>query len=327
MPATTLTITTFNCENLFNRYAFLDLPWDKKNYEKFIMASTVASVANRKGELVTYTTTQTQRTNTALAIKETQPDILVLNEIENLYTLRNFNNEFLGNYFDRMLSIDGNDPRGIDVGLLIRKGLHAEVLAARTHVDDPLPGKTVTRQSVANFGYKVNGALFSRDCLEVDIRINGKVLTILANHLKAQDSKPAVSQARRRQQAEGVAALVTAAVNAGKLPIVLGDLNTDPTKTPGDKSLVPLLTHPLLQDPFAALPAADRWTHFYSSKKTVSRLDYILPHQGLNVVSRRVVRNGLSTKCTQYAGPRFPSVNAEHTEASDHCPTSITLKI
>jgi hypothetical protein len=189
-----LTLTTFNCENLFNRYAFLDQPWNQKNYEKFIMASTVASVANRDGELVTYTTTQAQRTNTALAIQEAKPDILIVNEIENLYTLRNFNAEFLGNYFDRMLAIDGNDPRGIDVGVLIRKGCAAEVVGVRTHVDDADTGKKVTRKSVANFGYKVSGAIFSRDCLEVDVLVNGKVLTLMANHLKAQDSTPATSR-------------------------------------------------------------------------------------------------------------------------------------
>ena len=322
-----ITLTTFNCENLFNRYAFLDLPWNQKNYEKFIMASTVASVANRKGELVTYTTTQTQRTNTALAIQEAKPDILIVNEIENLYTLRNFNTEFLGNYFDRMLAIDGNDPRGIDVGILIRKGLNADVIAVRTHVDDPDTGKKVTRKSVANFGYQVNGAIFSRDCLEVDVRVGGQVLTFMANHLKAQDSTPATSRARRKKQAERVAALVTAAASVGRFPVVLGDLNTDPVKTPSDTSLAPLLTHPLLQDPFSGVPAADRWTHFYSSKKTVSRLDYILPHNGLTVTSRSIVRKGLSKLCTKYTGPRFPNIAGDHTEASDHCPVSVVLDV
>lgn len=322
-----LTLTTFNCENLFNRYAFLDQPWDQKNYEKFIMASTVASVANREGELVTYTTTKTQRANTALAILEAQPDILVINEIENLYTLRNFNAEFLGNYFDRMLSIDGNDPRGIDVGVMIRKGCSAKITAVRTHIDDPEPGKKVTRKSVANFGYQVNGAVFSRDCLEVDVRVGGQTLTLMANHLKAQDSKPAVSQARRKKQAGRVAALVAEAAAEGRLPVVLGDLNTDPVKSPADTSLEPLLTHPLLQDPFRSVPAADRWTHFYSSKKSVSRLDYILPHSGLTVTGRSIVRKGLSRDCTKYTGPRFPGIAGEYTEASDHCPVSVVLDV
>jgi endonuclease/exonuclease/phosphatase family metal-dependent hydrolase len=331
MPAKKITLTTFNCENLFNRYTFLDLPYNQKNYEKYVMAATVASIASRQGDLVTYTTTQTQRRNTALAITEADPDILVVNEIENLYTLRNFNNGFLSDRFDRMLAIDGNDPRGIDVGVLIRKGLAAEVIAVRTHIDDHEPGKTILRRSVANFGYMVQNAIFSRDCLEVDVRFNGKILTIMANHLKAQDSNPAKSRARRRQQADRVAALVTQAVQGGKLPVVLGDLNTDPVKTPADTSLDPLLQHPLLQDSFGGVAAADKWTHFYESGspagKSVSRLDYILPHTTLNISGVKIVRKGLSTKCKVYTGPRFPNIGSAHTEASDHCPVSVTLEV
>ena len=120
MP-TTLRITTFNVENLFNRYAFLDLPWDQRHYEQFVEATGVVSIASRQGDLVSYAITELQRNNTALAILDAQPDILAVQEIENIYTLRNFNDEYLDNYFDRALSIDGNDLRGIDVGLLIKK--------------------------------------------------------------------------------------------------------------------------------------------------------------------------------------------------------------
>jgi len=322
-----LKITTFNVENLFNRYAFLDLPFDQKNYEKFIMARGLVSLASRKGDLVPVSTTDTQRTNTALAVQEADPDVLAVCEIENLYTLRNFNSAYLKNGYDRMISIDGNDLRGIDVGLLIRKGASVEVLDVRTHVDDPEQGKTVTRQSIADFGYQVTNAIFSRDCLEVDLLVKGKVITLLINHLKAQDQNAAQSKARRKLQADKVAKLVDAAVAAGKLPIVLGDLNTDPKATPGDHSIDALLKHSSLQDPFLALKQADRWTHFYEFKSSVSRLDYILPHKSLNASSPEMVRKGLSTKCKQYKGPRFPNIQAKHTEASDHCPTSIVLDV
>jgi hypothetical protein len=33
-----LTITTFKVENLFNRYAFLDQPWQNRNHEQFVQA-------------------------------------------------------------------------------------------------------------------------------------------------------------------------------------------------------------------------------------------------------------------------------------------------
>ncbi len=81
----------------------------------------MVSIASRQGDLVSYAITEIQRNNTALAILDAQPDILAVQEIENIYTLRNFNDEYLDNYFDRALSIDGNDLWGIDVRLLLKK--------------------------------------------------------------------------------------------------------------------------------------------------------------------------------------------------------------
>ena len=315
-----LRITTFNVENLFNRYTFLDMPFEDRDFEKFVEATGVVSIASRKGDLVSYPITEIQRNNTAQAILDTQPDILALQEVENLYTLRIFNNTYLDNHFEHMILIDGNDLRGIDVGLLVRRGAPVFIEQIRTHIDDPIePSKPVTRQSIANFGYSVKNAIFSRDCLEVDLKVSGKTLTMMINHFKAQDGKPA-SKVHRTKQAERVSALVDAATLAGKFPIVLGDLNVDP-KT--DQSLQPVLNNAHLRDPFPA----NTWTHYYVPDKKTSRLDYILPHKDLNVTHTEINRKGLTTKATVYDGPRYPTIGAEHTEASDHCPTAVTIEL
>lgn len=91
-------------------------------------------------------------------------------------------------------------------------------------------------------------------------------------------------------QAERVAELFKLAVRDGKLPIVSGDLNVPPK---ADASLNALLKNSLLRDPFPS----DTWTHYYVPDKRVSRLDYILPHKSLDVISTDIVRKGLTTKC------------------------------
>lgn len=315
-----LRVTTFNVENLFNRYAFLDEPFQGSSYERFVQAVGIASIASRKGDLVADATTTIQRNNTALAIEKAAPDVLAVQEVENVYALRILNEQYLGRYFRTIILLDGNDPRGIDVGFLVRADLDAEVLGIRSHIDDAVAGKTVERDTLSGIGYLTKNAVFSRDCLEVDLRVGGKELTFLVNHFKAQDQDPN-SAIRRKGQAARVAELVDAAVDRGRTPIVLGDLNVDRAT---DSSLDPLLSKPDLRE----APVPDGWTHFYDSKKSVSQLDYILVGASGAAwlpAQAEVVRDGLSTKCKQYAGPRFSGIGPVHTEASDHCPLTVEL--
>ena len=170
----------------------------------------------------------------------------------------------------------------------------------------------------------MKGWIFSRDCLEVDIKVRDKIFTFLVNHFKAQDKKESSVQ-RRLKQAQTVADLARKAHDDRKFPIVLGDLNMDANKpvTPGDKSLAPLLTANFLTNPFPV----DTWTHYYVSGQEVSRLDYILIQKDLMVVDTQVIYKGLTTKCKQYTGERYPTTGPEHTEASDHCLTSVILEL
>jgi endonuclease/exonuclease/phosphatase family metal-dependent hydrolase len=317
-------VATFNLENLFNRYALLDEPWENRDYEKVAAAYEVASIASRDGDLVSYEVTQVQRNNTALAIEAARPDILAVQEVENLIALRNFNDIYLDDYFDRLVLVDGNDPRGIDVGLMLRAGFAGEIVGLRTHVDEnkKKQQRGVKRSANRKIGFMVSDAIFSRDCLEVDVAVSGTVLTLLVNHLKAQDGKPS-SVKRRQSQAERVAELATWNLAQGRKPIVLGDLNVDPSKQDG--SLDSLTKHKKLKD---TNPAND-WTHYYASKKTVSRLDYILIDKTLNAGPIEIVRKGLTTKCKKDPEPRlrFPTIGPEHTEASDHCPVAVELTL
>jgi exonuclease III len=325
-----LRITTFNCENLFGRYRLLDKPPAAKvsGYEKLLQViETVTLQPGRSGTIQPAPINEQQRTNTGNAILKADPHLLAVAEVENLPTLRLFNSKYLKNAFDRILLIDGNDARGIDVGFLVRKGLSASILEVRTHVDDAIGGGYLTKSNRLDTSV-ASQAVFSRDCLEVDVQVGQTILTFLVNHLKAQDSNPG-SCARRLRQATRVADLAKLAHDDGKFPIVMGDLNIDVKQKDYDKSLDPLMTLPILYDPFAGLGDQDRWTHYYSSKRTVSRLDYILIDGRLApaVQGTEIFRQGLTKKCKQYTGPRLDSMQDNDLEASDHCPTSVVLEL
>jgi len=319
-------IASFNVENLFNRYAILDQPWQGRGYEKMVQAVGLVSLAGRDGSLVDYETTHTQRNNTAEVILDAAPDVLLVCEVENIHTLRIFNHDYLSDYFDQIVLIDGNDPRGIDLGIMVRKGFSGRIGNIRTHVDELKPGATgsVTWGSRPNFGYLANNALFSRDCLAVDVAVGGHTLCLLGNHFKAQDGT-AASDERRKAQADRVLQLFTEA-RKDRLPIVLGDLNADvDAQTPAGNSLRNLATGIGVIDAFATID--DRWTHFYDHDSEVSRLDYIFVDERLNFGNQQIIRKGLSKRCKQYTGPRYPTVSYQHTEASDHCLIAVDLDI
>ncbi|HRH61136.1 MAG TPA: hypothetical protein PL045_11230, partial [Chitinophagaceae bacterium] len=245
--------------------------------------------------------------------------------VENISTLRIFNNNYCDNYFDRIISIDGNDARGIDVGLLIKKGVSAEIEQIRTHVDEGLNSKYLKKSSRLDSKNTAN-AIFSRDCLEVDIKTGGEKLTLLVNHFKAQDGK-ATSTKKRINQSKRVHELVSDVIAAGRKPIVMGDLNIDTFQKDYDKSLDELYNSSKLIDPFKTLSDKERWTHYYSAKRKVSRLDYILLDKRLQVTATEIFREGLTSKCKQYKGPRLESMKGNDLEASDHCPATVVLEI
>lgn len=67
--------------------------------------------------------------STGRAIEAAKPDTLACEEVENRPTLQRFNDQTLGESYPHDMVIDGNDARGIDVGLLSRYPI---VAAART---------------------------------------------------------------------------------------------------------------------------------------------------------------------------------------------------
>ncbi len=330
-----LRVTAFNCENLFGRYRFLDRPPGQQPtdfWRDIQIFDVIAFEPGRSNKLKPKPIAEAQRKNTAAAILAAKPDILAVCEVENLTTLRLFNAIYLGNYFDRLVVMDGNDPRGIDVGLLLRKGLKADIASIRTHADDAAAGGYLPTTNMLDMAGRVGKASFSRDCLEVDVDVGGRALTFLVNHFKAQETKADGSDpttAKRRGQAERVALIAKRARAAGRLPIVMGDLNKDIAAPQYDESISPVAKSTVFVNPVKQLPATERWTHFFESRKSVSQLDYILPDKGLvgAIDSVDIFRGGLSPRCKQFTGPRVGTIDADGLEASDHCALSVTFRL
>lgn len=320
-------VAWFNVENLFTRYAFAQPDAEGLPYDRQVIAVGVTALERGAGSAGegNVALAGMQRDNTARVILDMEPDVLGVAEVENVEALRIFNQQYLSHYFDRIFLFGGNDGRGIDVGILVRKGFAAKVLGLRTHAHETLdPGRSVEWGVVSDESgptYLAKNALFSRDCLELDLEVGGRVVTFMANHFKSQGKgsrRDALSPDDwRLRQATRVAELVRDAVSLGKLPIVFGDLNVDITNPQRGHTIAPLMNSGLV-DAFGNAPAHEAWTHYFALAQDVSRLDYILHAPQLTVRKRAINHRGISLKCKQYRGERYPTVGYAHNAASDH---------
>lgn len=193
---------------------------------------SVQIVANGRGDWIGWLTLRTEAVNevatrnTAQVIRDVNADVIGVVEAEDRTSLRRFNDNVLtavnGSTYEHVLLIDGNDDRGIDVGLLVRDSI--DISAIRSHVDDKGDGETI----------------FSRDCPEYELRLpSGARLLLLVNHFKSKGSGGfARSNAKRRRQAERVREIYNErrAEGADNI-IILGDFNDTPESEP----LAPLL--------------------------------------------------------------------------------------
>jgi endonuclease/exonuclease/phosphatase family metal-dependent hydrolase len=157
--------------------------------------------------------------NTARVIAEVDADILLTVEVEDRLTLDRFNTQVLNTEilgtasgarpYPYNLLIDGNDSRGIDVGILSR----FPIRSVRSHIFD---------------GTEKGGEpVFSRDCPEFEIELpGGDSLWILGNHFKSQGFGSAKQNDEKRlNQARQVRKIYREALRRSPHVVVAGDLN------------------------------------------------------------------------------------------------------
>ncbi|MGM1055505.1 MAG: hypothetical protein ACQEWG_06425 [Bacteroidota bacterium] len=151
--------------------------------------------------------------NKARVIADVNPDILILQEIEDRASLAEFNEEFLARYckpFQQTFVVQGNDKRGQEIGILTRNGY--QIKSVRSHVYD-----------LNSLGEIV----FDKDLTEYEIRTaKGNSIWILATHLQEQTEDKNISDDTRTGQAEKIAEVYNHLYSEGKKNIaVVGTLN------------------------------------------------------------------------------------------------------
>ena len=248
---------------------------------------------------------QVGRKNTASVIKKVKADVACIVEADNRPGLRSFDSDLMNSRYRYEMLLDGNDRRGIDVGIYSK----FPIGGIWTHM----------------FDRKGTSTTFSRDCPEYELKLdNGQSLFVLCNHLKSKGyGVTSESNARRKSQAEAIAEILKRYDLTKDWVVVAGDLNDTPDSAP----LKPLLDLPNLFDVLELQFGADeskRWTYHYNS---FEQIDYVLVSKPLKdrFVKAGVERRGMYNLKKLTEGDddipnevQFSSVTHWTNAASDH---------
>ena len=250
-------------------------------------------------ELTMQTTNEISLQNTARVVKAVNADILCVIEVDNRIALNRFNEQLLAVEkvdYPHTMVIDGNDERGIDVGILSR----FPITNIKPHIDDKY-------KSTNGRFFKI----FSRDCPEYSVDIgDGQTVHVLCNHLKSKGyGSQASNDAKRKRQANRIVEILKNYDLTKDFVVVAGDLNDTPGREPLQKLLTLTNLHDVLNSPKFNGP---KWTYHTGNQQ----IDYVLVSQPIFDKLKKVVveRRGIFKK----NNPTFPEVRNNVTQASDH---------
>lgn len=369
--AMSVRIATFNIENLITRFDFsgfrnqlrqdrvlrlYDVN-DKEAYQQMEQARVIAS-------------TDDTRQLSALAIADADADILCLQEVDNMPALHAFEYGYLfrmvGNGYIQKYLIEGNDTRGIDVAVLMREktrhGQTIELVEIRSHAmltyhDLDLYDETLS--AVASRHDKI----FKRDCLELDIRIGGRPLTLYVVHfLSMGNARPNAdgrlsTMAIRRAEARAVRRIIENRFGTGQTAsknfAICGDMNDYQEKVVVSGTRRSGHDFTFQREEISALDALsdggfaenvverrdplDRWTLYHSrgpQEQHLCQLDYIWLSPALAARNARmvpeIIRGGQPFRTPFPPGQEvehYPRIGWDRPKASDHCPVVVEVSL
>ncbi|WP_454629291.1 endonuclease/exonuclease/phosphatase family protein [Bradyrhizobium cenepequi] len=243
--------------------------------------------------------------NTARVIQAIDADVLGVVEAENRPALVRFCKDVMpavgGTPYDHIMLIDGNDDRGIDVGLMTKKKFN--IISIASHVDDE----------------DDDGLIFSRDCAQFEIETaDGNKLIVLANHFKSKGfGSQATSDAKRKRQAERTATIYRQLRREHEFIAVVGDFNDTPDSDP----LAPLFNQTGLKDisELAGFDDGGRPGTFKNGTAS-NKIDYILlsPDLFAKATAGGIFRLGVWGGKNGTLFEHFPEITREVEAASDH---------
>ena len=258
-------------------------------------------------ELRTEIINETATRNTAQVVRDVGADVIGVVECEGRSALMQFSYGLLpavkAKPYDQVMLVDGNDERGIDVGLMATNGYRIGWL--RSHVDD-----------VSSRG----GRIFSRDCPEFSVWTpSGETVWVLVNHFKSKGyGTQDASDAKRWLQAEGVRRIYERLKSEGaKNIVIMGDLND----TAESEALAPLMRETDLKDA-SAHPKFDDGGRpgTYANCTAREKIDYVLLSPALfermqgGGIWRRGVWGGKGGNLWDV----YPEMQTSYHAASDH---------
>jgi endonuclease/exonuclease/phosphatase family metal-dependent hydrolase len=233
-----------------------------------------------------------KRVTIGAELKALNGDIVILAEVENKAILDDLNTSELGGAYGTTYLIQGNDPRGIDVGLLSKI----------------TPDNIVSHKDDVFVKSGTNGPQYhySRDCVEVHFTFNKRKLIVLGVHFKAKaapddpDKRLAEAQHTRKIADDLLAKQADAAI------LVLGDFNDTPGSAP--YNAVAGAAPQLFVDSADAVTMAQRYSYNFSGKLELIDHQMANPalHAMLDPASVQLVHAKNVDDASKYASDHSP---------------------
>jgi endonuclease/exonuclease/phosphatase family metal-dependent hydrolase len=252
--------------------------------------------------------------NTARVIRDVGADILAIIEAESRPVLKDFNDTIIvevgGTAYPNLMVIDGNDGRGIDVGLMTAAGFELDLMRSHVHAMKP-------------DGFPV----FSRDCPEYSVTTpSGETLWVLPNHFKSKfGGNDQASKDKREAQAIATLSYYSRLRSEGfENIVVLGDLND----TPDSAELATLLgselkdvsAHPVFTEFEFNVNNGHKGIGTFGLGNDTNKIDYLLLSPALfaKVQKGGIFRKGAWPGKQPKRWDIYPEIERKMHAASDH---------